>query len=59
MLEANNSGDAGPSGVRSGKEGVLPAVAVEEADGEDWDLDGRMNAAQACGSGRRGKFGEL
>lgn len=35
---------------------MLDVVVVEDADKENWDLDGVMTAAEADGSALRGKF---
>lgn len=55
----NNSGGAGPTGIRRGEEWVSDAVVVEECDEEDWDPDAVMTAAEANGTGLRGRFCEL
>lgn len=38
---------------------MCAAVLAEEAEGENWDLNGVMTVAEAEGSRFRGKYGEL
>lgn len=51
LLETNNSGNSGLVLGRKAKKAVSAAVVVEEADKKDWDLDRKINPAEADENG--------
>lgn len=59
LLKASDRCSLGPSGVHSGEEKLSIAVVVEEADEDDWDVDGVVIRARAKGSSLRGILRDL